>query len=300
MAAGELASDHQAIRDELGRVLSSSGFARNERLSRFLRFLVERHLDGRDDEIKESVIGAEVFGRRPDYDPKLDSIVRTEAGRLRGRLIEYYGREVRRDRLVIEVPKGGYVPLFRCPHGAGRRDRRLRFATAAVALAAMVTAVGWWSVHTRFAPVRIAVLPLQNLSSSPDTEYFADGLTGEIISSLSVIQGLEVRSQTSSLAFKAKPRNVRDVAKQLDVDYLLEGSVVRASDHVRIDTRLVRVRDDVSVWSGKFDRALTDVLVIQDEISRASSIICVCNWAAAADDMRRAWKPTTSTFTVVR
>ena len=72
-------TDHQAIRQELDRLLASPGFVRNARMSQFLRFLVERHLEGKDDELKESVIGIEVFGRRPDYDPKQNSIVRTEA-----------------------------------------------------------------------------------------------------------------------------------------------------------------------------------------------------------------------------
>ena len=74
------------LTEELKRVLSSSTFARSERLSKLLRYLIERHLAGHDDELKESVIGVEVFGRRADYDPKLDSTVRTEAVRLRARL----------------------------------------------------------------------------------------------------------------------------------------------------------------------------------------------------------------------
>ena len=74
--------DRDAARRQLERVLGSAGFARNERLSGFLRFVVERHLEGRDGELKESVIAVEVLGRKTDYDPKLDSIVRTEAGRL--------------------------------------------------------------------------------------------------------------------------------------------------------------------------------------------------------------------------
>lgn len=85
-----------AVRKQLERVLASPGFARKERLSRFLRFLVEGHLEGKDTEIKESLIAVEVFGRRPDYDPKQDSIVRSEAARLRARLIEYYAGRRRR------------------------------------------------------------------------------------------------------------------------------------------------------------------------------------------------------------
>lgn len=98
--------DAVVAREALERTLSSAAFARNERQSRFLRFLVERHLEGRDNELKESVIALEVFDRRPDYDPKVDAIVRTEAVRLRARLSKYYETEGRLDPIAIEVPKG--------------------------------------------------------------------------------------------------------------------------------------------------------------------------------------------------
>src|SRR6516162_4969360 len=103
----------QAARRQLDKVLASPGFARNERLSRFLRFVVERHLEGRDQELKESLIAIEVFGRQPGYDSKQDPIVRTEASRLRARLGEYYLAQGKDDPVVIELPKGGYIPLIR-------------------------------------------------------------------------------------------------------------------------------------------------------------------------------------------
>ena len=106
-------SVEQPARRQLDRVLESGGFARNERMSRFLRFVVERHLEGRDGELKESVIAVEIFGRSPNYNPKRDPIVRTEASRLRARLSEYYMGEGSSDALVIELPKGGYSPAFR-------------------------------------------------------------------------------------------------------------------------------------------------------------------------------------------
>src|ERR1700686_5276679 len=108
-----LESKAQTVRQHLERILDSPGFSRNERLSRFLRFVVEGHLDGKDRELKESVIAIEVFGRRPDFDSRLDPVVRTEAVRLRARLSEYYIKEGKADALVIELPKGGYVPRFR-------------------------------------------------------------------------------------------------------------------------------------------------------------------------------------------
>src|SRR5262245_52625931 len=195
--------DPQTIRQELDRVLASPGFARNARMSNFLRFLVERHLAGRDDELKESVIGVEVFGRRPDYNPKQDSIVRTEAIRLRARLSEYYLTEGRDNPLVIDLPKGGYVPVLRptlAPTGGAGTDMTsaaagkpgIRIAIACFAVAVAVTA--WWSIQHENAPTPIAVLPLINLNQDPANDYFADGLTGEIIRNLSIIDGLAVRS----------------------------------------------------------------------------------------------------------
>jgi len=264
--AGELQTE--ALRLQLERVLASTGFARNERLTRFLRFVVERHLEGKDIELKESLIAIEVFGRKPDYDPKQDSIVRSEAARLRGRLAEFYAGQGRSDAMVIELPKGGYVPVFRKLEGSQSRNRHwLRFALPAALI--VVAGSGWWWLARTQSNVVIAVLPLENLGGGPANNAFADGLTDEIISNLSAIEGLGVRSRTSSFAFKGKPHNVREAGQQLMADYLLEGSVLRAGDKLRINAQLVRVHDDLALWSGRFDREVSDVFAIQDEISRA-------------------------------
>jgi adenylate cyclase len=275
MPSVEFESD--AARRQLERVLQSSGFTRNERLSRFLRFLVERYLEGRQDELKESVIGTEVFGRRPDYDPKQDAIVRTEAGRLRARLSEYYLSAGKDDPLVIEVPKGGYVPVLRqalAPAGgagtglssgpAFRPGLWIAIACFAVALAA----TAWWWTRHQNAPIPIGVLPLINLNQDATDDYFADGLTGEIIRNLSIIDGLAVRSETSSFTFKGKTQKARDAGRLLEADYILEGSVLRAGNRLRVNVQFVRARDDFPLWSEKYDRELTDVFAIQDEISR--------------------------------
>jgi len=108
-----LEAEAGAIRRQLEEVLKSKGFARNDRLSGFLRFVVEQHLEGRSQELNESVIGIEVFGREPTYDTRADPVVRTEARRLRARLGDYYGGAGAGDTLVIDLPKGGYVPVIR-------------------------------------------------------------------------------------------------------------------------------------------------------------------------------------------
>jgi TolB-like protein/Tfp pilus assembly protein PilF len=265
-------SEAQAVRRQLQRVLDSTVFARTERLSRFLRFVVERHLDGHDDELKESVIAIEIFGRRPDYNPKYDPIVRTEARRLRAHLSKYYATDGKSDALVIELPKGGYVPEFGPAEASHEPDhpvrKRLVIEVTMVGLAVVVAAIGWWWAQHQSAPIPIAVLPLDNLTQDSANDYFSDGLTDEIIRNLSILDGLAVRSQTSSFTFKGRPRNIREAGHQLQADYILEGSVLRVGLQLRINAQLVRVRDDFPVWSARFDRELTDIFAIQDEISR--------------------------------
>jgi serine/threonine-protein kinase len=262
----------EEARRELERVLESAVFRRNERLSGFLRFVFERTLEGRTQELKESVIAIEVFGRKPDYNPKQDPIVRTEATRLRARLSQYYAEEGKGDPLVIDLPRGGYVPVFREVVAAQALPPAnaigVRISVAAALLAAIAATTAWWWIEHRGAPIAIAALPFINLGQDSANDYFADGLTSEIIRNLSIIDGLAVRSQTSTFAFKGRPRNIHEAGKQLAADYILEGSVLRAGRQLRINAQFVRVRDDFPVWSGKYDRELTDVFVIQDEISR--------------------------------
>lgn len=149
-----LGAEAGSIRRELGEVLKSPGFARNERLSRFLRFVVDQHIEGRSQELKESVIGAEVFGREPTYDTRADPVVRTEARRLRARLKEYYEGPGAGDTLVIDLPKGGYVPVIRLaahvsqgavsgPQSTSRPPRRSRWPRLALAaIGVIISAVG--------------------------------------------------------------------------------------------------------------------------------------------------------------
>ncbi len=273
-------ADVEPARLQLERVLASPRFARNERMSRFLRFVANRYLEGENGHLKESVIAVEVFGRRPDHDPSRDSIVRTEAGRLRARLAEYYLGEGKDDEIVIELPKGGYTPAFHRratkpesnvlegPARTAKFSRRIWLIALATSLLVAVGVLIWWRIQYRSAPIAIAVLPLQNLSHDPGSDYFADGLTDELIRNLSLIEGLSPRSQTSSFAFKGKPRNVREMGRELDTAYIVEGSVLRIGNRLRVDAQLVRVHDDFPLWSGRYDRMLTDVFAIQDEISR--------------------------------
>src|SRR5262245_37308405 len=151
--------------------------------------------------------------------------------------------------------KGGFVA------------RRAWLWASAAGLIFLLTAWGLWLARrTPETPV-IAVLPFKNLSDEKESEYFSDGLTDELIRNLSIIEGLEVRSRTSSFAFKDKQYNLREVGEKLNVNYALDGNVLRSGGNLRINVQLVRVSDDKPLWTGKFDREMKDIFKIQDEIS---------------------------------
>ena len=113
----------------------------------------------------------------------------------------------------------------------------------------------------------IAVMPFKNLSSDPENEYFSDGMTEEIINALSQIDGLKVTARTSSFAFKDARQDIRQIGKELGVSLVLEGSVRKSSERLRINAKLVRTEDGFQIWSRNFDRMMTDVFELQDEIS---------------------------------
>ncbi|HTE29841.1 MAG TPA: tetratricopeptide repeat protein [Chryseolinea sp.] len=114
---------------------------------------------------------------------------------------------------------------------------------------------------------RLAVLPFVNMSADPENEYFSDGITEELLNSLTKVDGLQVTSRTSVFAFKGKNDDIRDIAIQLNVDKILEGSVRKSGNRVRITAQLINAADGYHIWSENYDRDLTDIFDVQDEIS---------------------------------
>jgi serine/threonine-protein kinase len=115
----------------------------------------------------------------------------------------------------------------------------------------------------------IAVLPFSNMSGDKEQEYFSDGLAEEIINALSQIPGLKVIARTSSFAFKGQNTDIRRIAETLGVANILEGSVRRSGNRIRVTVQLITATDGTQLWSGRFDRELADVFAVQDEISAA-------------------------------
>ena len=114
----------------------------------------------------------------------------------------------------------------------------------------------------------VAVLPFENLSRDPDTAYFADGIQEEILTRLAGIGDLKVISRTSTQNYKSKPRNLREIAKQLGVANVLEGSVQKTADHVRVNVQLVNAQTDSHLWADTYDRKLTDIFGVESEIAK--------------------------------
>ncbi len=238
------------IQAQLEKILGSEVFAHADRMSRFLRFTVERAIRGQAGEHKEYLLGVEVFDRKSSYDPRIDPIVRVEARRLRSKLQKYYETEGREDRIAIDLPKGSYIPVFQARQFPGQVVPGDQRGAAP-------------DVPT------IAVLPFANLSSDPENEYFSDGLTEDLIHALTKIEGLRVVAWGSAFQLKGKDHNIRQIGEQLHVRTVLEGSVRRAGDQLRITAQLIQVSDGQYLWSQIYCREVKDVFAIQEEISQA-------------------------------
>ena len=140
---------------------------------------------------------------------------------------------------------------------------------SSIALAAAMGWNFWKSELFRAAPEKsIAVLPFQNLSPDPDNAYFADGIQEEILTRLASIADLKVISRTSTQRYQSKPRNLSDIAKQLGVANILEGSVQKAAGQVRVNVQLISAQTDAHLWADTYDRKLTDIFDVESDIAK--------------------------------
>jgi len=238
----------------------------------FLRYVVERSLAGEADQVKEYVIGVDVFGRAADYDPRLDSIVRVEARRLRGKVDEYYAGPGSADPVGIQIRRGSYVPVFVArpvdtnvavprPSTTTTPSRGRGWQVGVgLALAALLLVTlaarrsGMWATMTHPAPaISIAVLPFNEYSTDPEGRLLAARLTDGVTKELARIGTLGVASHTSALQFADGPRKpLREIAQALNVDVLMEGSVRKTGSRIEVGVRLVDAVTNRKVWVRDF------------------------------------------------
>jgi adenylate cyclase len=282
-------SDQKAIREQLDRILNSGPFHQSKRRQRFLEYLVNEALAGRGERLKAYNIALEVFDRPETFDPITDPLVRGEAARLREKLREYYGTEGQSDAIHIDLPKGTYAPLIEFREGEQQvksvSKRRIRWQTAVPVLALILVlgAVGAWLTRDLWElapegaaehPVlgvpegpAIAVLPFVNLSGNPKQEYFSDGLTEDLMTELSrASRDLRVLARNTTFQYKGKAVDVPKFGRELGARYVLEGSIGRTDDRVRVMAQLIDTQTGAHIWADRFDREMADIFLVQDEI----------------------------------
>jgi TolB-like protein len=279
------------IRLQLDRLLASEGFANAGRMSGFLRYIVERAIAGESDQVKEYVIGVAVFGRDDQYDPRLDSIVRVEARRLRTKLDEYYAGDGRHDPIVIEMRRGAYVPTFerrpehspepaaalpieRAPSPARWRSGLTALGLALLAalpLGFTIWRTGLWTSVGRATPmVTIAVLPFAQYSSDAADAWLAASVTDGVTGELARIRTLGVVSHTSAQQFAGRRPPLREIAQALGAALILEGTVQKDGESVRVQVRLVDAVLDRKVWVSDFVGTQAELRDLERRIATAA------------------------------
>jgi TolB-like protein/tetratricopeptide (TPR) repeat protein len=302
------------VRRHLEKILASHVFAGSRRTQDFLRLIVSHALEGDVDNLRERMIGAEMFGRPVSYDTGSDSVVRVRASEVRKKLAQFYSEsKEEKTEVRIELPSGSYVPRFHfepreepapaaaftSEHSASlqkqkngsaaaaavqsqserSRYKRLltpRFAAAALFAVCLVVLAGIWAARKWMNGSNspkgihsIAILPLENLSGSPDQNYFADGMTEELINDLGQVSTLRVISLTSSMSYKGTKKTLPEIAHELSVDGVVEGGVLREGNQVRVSVQLIDARNDRPVWAHTYIRDLSGVSSWQGEVAQA-------------------------------
>jgi TolB-like protein len=295
------------VRAQLDRLIASPDFDVPARARRFLRYIVEETLAGRADRIKAYSVGTQVFERDPNFDAQSDPVVRIEAGRLRRALEHYYLVPGLSDPVIIDIPKGAYVPHFTLravpnaetvetvdpPSPAvslpeapvvspSRRPHSFWIGLGAAALAAAVAGLAWWGTSQRMPqpPTEVlvgqmpsgptlVVMPFAGLGEGPEAKIYAQGLTEEVLSQLARFKELSVLGRETSRSIPPDANAVR-VHRELGVRYVLEGSVRTAEHQFRVTGRLLDAETGAVLWSQAYDEDLRvrGFFAIQDDVAR--------------------------------
>jgi TolB-like protein len=250
----------EEIRDELSRILESSIFVQSDRLGRFLRFTVETTLAGEAETLKEYLIGTEVYGRQPSYHPGEDSIVRSEARRLRRKLKEYYESVGKDDPVLIYYRLGSYVPAF--------QPRRSQVGNGTVANG------GLGELFTGGRGIHVAVLPFVDASGSALSGVCAQLITDELIHELVRTDGFRVIAASSVAPLVAQALDVPSLARKLDVQIVFEGTVREDNNLLRVTSRVVNAEDGFQIWSERFETEPDPEGLFRVSVRIVSALVC--------------------------
>ena len=264
------------VRAELDRILASKGFATAGRISKLLRYVVDKTLAGETDQLKEYAVGIEVFERDDKYDPRLDSIVRVEAGRLRTKLDEYYNGEGAASPIRINLNKGGYAaqftraeappavtPAAAAPVATSAPKSRATIPLAAVLLIAIGAMVFWLGSRDRSALPDLrptaAVLPFEANMIGGDNSNYSALITEAVTSELARLGTISVASYTSAMQFEGQRRPMSEIAAALKSTYVVEASVDDEASEILVVARIVDAETDRKMWVSDYRGARDDV-----------------------------------------
>ncbi|MER2604092.1 MAG: hypothetical protein ABTR27_17320 [Candidatus Competibacter phosphatis] len=243
------------VKAELGRILDCPAFRSTPKLALLLSYLIREALAGRVERLKAYAIAVDVFGQSASFDPQTNSLVRVQAGRLRNLLERYYLNDGCADPLRIEIPRGGYMPLFQTDPVTAQANR---FQSDGDSL-----------LRVSYGPA-LAVLPCRNLSGDDRQDYLCDGMTQELIHLLTECRELHVIAPDTMFQYRAQGANPRHLGHELGVDYVLSGTMRMGDDRMRVIASLTDTETGVRVWTQRYDQALTmiGVLGVQEDIAQ--------------------------------
>ena len=297
-------SDQRAIREQLDRILRSGAFLHSRRRQRFLEFLVNETLAGRGERLKGYNIALEVFDRPETFDPIVHPLVRTEAARLREKLREYYDTEGQSDPIRIDLPKGTYTPQIKfrqaekpndvvAPQSRFSAKTRSRYWAAGIisVFALLLAGFGVWRSLNPAVPLperaSIAVLPFENIGDDPRWDHFADGITEDIVTDLSHSKDLIVIARNSTEVYKGQPVDIRQIGRDLNVKYVLEGSIQSLGERIRVTVQLIEAASGSHIWSERYDRPVDDLFAVQNDVTQR--IRCNYSWLRGSGRGGRAY-----------
>lgn len=248
------------VRQELKRLCEDELFRDTTRVKRFLRYVTEETLQGRGDRLKGYTLGVEVFDRPEDFDPQSDTIVRVQAGQLRRRLELYYAGRGANNTVRISIPRGRYEPIFHIDENKAVNEE--------IGVSGNITADPPRVENPR--PV-IAVMPLENLTQKEsEAEYFADGLTAEVINALVQFRSMCVLSLPATTLEKGgRALSVQEVGEANGANVVLIGSVRQEANIFRVTISLVCSETGEHLLSRVFDRQYSQgqLFTLQEELA---------------------------------
>jgi TolB-like protein/Flp pilus assembly protein TadD len=285
----------EAVHFVLHRILSSKTFANAPRYRDFLQFTVTEALAGHGQSLKEYVIAVEVFNQSQSFDPRISPLVRVAASRLRTRLKVYYDSEGLQDPILIDYPKGGYVPVFRHRQQIAAKgpDNHRSFwfqpwrILTSVGLLVLMSLFGVSIAfflngrnHRRESPSRpeiqiykgtasVAVLPFLNSGAARETENFSGWLAQELVNMSNNVGSLRAAPTDALASFEGASPDVRSLGARLGVDTVLQGSIRGSGGRLQVSVQLVAVKSGYHLWSDIYDCLPADTIVTQHVIARA-------------------------------